>query len=431
MAKIVRIGVAGLGTVGAQTVRLLRERSPEFARRLGSEPRVEAVCDHRAKAEARALAFKGRLYTDPLRLAADPNLDIIVEAIGGLKDARALVLAALKNGKHVVTANKRLLAHHGEELFEAARRSRRRLFFEASVAGGIPILQAIGQSLAANRIRRVLGILNGTTNFILTRMIHDGLRLEEALVAAQRLGLAERDPGMDLRGTDAAHKAAIIASLVTGGWLKPGSVAHAGINALQPEDIRFAVKSLKRTPRLLGVVEVDWDSKPVGVSAHVHPTLIPLEHPLAAVHDEYNAVLLEASAAGELMFYGKGAGAGPAASAVVGDIFMLSQQLGASHPQLENEFRPIRLMPFERTRCPFYLRLSVLDRAGVLSRITGILGKNGISIAQIHQEARSGSGRASVFLATHPASQRQMDRACGAILALREVSKAHTQLRML
>lgn len=432
--RTIRVGVAGLGTVGRETVRLLAANRAEFRRRLGAELRLEAVCDRDASREAKALGLPAgvRRLKRPMELLALP-LDVVVEALGGLEDAEELALGALRSGRHVATANKRLVAHRWPRLFEASRRTGARLAFEASVAGGIPILAALRQGLAANRVRRVLGILNGTTNFILSRMARGESGFREALSGARKLGLAERDASADLEGVDAAHKAAIIASLLTGRWFRPKAVARQGILDVEPQDLEFAAHTLGRALRLLAVIEIGWSARPVRVSAFVAPTLVPLEHPLASVHEEYNAVLLECSAAGDLMFYGKGAGPGPAASAVVGDVFMLAQAALSGRPSTPSwtQGPPIRVVLPGEDRAPFYLRLSVADRPGALARIAGALGRNGISISRIHQEGRRRAPRVPVFITTHPTRRDSMGRALRSILGLPEVAGAHACFRML
>lgn len=433
-SRVIRLGVAGLGTIGGEVVRLLREVVPDFERRLGARLELAAVCD-RAGAKTAGLGRAVRVYRDPAQFAADPALDVVVETLGGLAEARALVLESLQRGRHVVTANKRLLAHHWEELFAASRDAHRRLYFEASVAGGIPILAALHRSLAANRIRRILGILNGTTNFILTRMASTGATLKAALQEAQARGLAEQDPRLDLDGTDAAHKVAVLASLASGRWVPSEAVARTGILSVAPEDMAFAASALGRTVRLIACVDIDWRAKPARVCCHVFPTLVPLEHPLAAVQGEYNAVLVEASAAGDLMFYGKGAGAGPAASAVVGDLYTLASEILSGPPddagmvwRLPGE---TRLVPVEESVSSFYLRLDVKDRPGALARITGALGAKGISISRIHQETPRGRPSVPVFFTTHPAHQRDFLAALARIRRLPDVAPRHGWMRML
>jgi homoserine dehydrogenase len=364
---------------------------------------------------------------------ADPDVDVVVELLGGVGDARALVLGALAAGKQVVTANKHLLSRHWDEVFAAAARGRSRVYFEAAVAGGIPILQALRTGLAANRIRSVSGILNGTTNFILSKMVRDGCSMPEALAEAQRLGMAERDPRLDLSGADTAHKVSILASLIAGRWVRPDRVACQGIEGVEAEDIRFALDKLGRTPRLLGTARFDWSRGRTGVEVHVQPTLVPLQHPLAAVQGGYNAVLVEASSAEDLMFYGKGAGPGPASSAVLSDILALCGELqaGGAPAQPRRSAGPLSFDP--ESEAPHYLRLMVRDVPGALARIAGILGRTGISIAQIHQAGeRQRSGDAvPVMIVTHSTSRRRMDTARAAIVRLPIAARRHCCLRIL
>ncbi|MCX5787583.1 MAG: homoserine dehydrogenase [Elusimicrobia bacterium] len=435
--RTIRVGIAGLGTVGAETVRILRDAEPDFRRRLGATLELAAVCDRsiEQKAAELGLARSVRRYRSAEKFAADPLLDVVVETIGGLDEARRLVLESLKRGRHVITANKRLLAHHWGELFDAARTAKRRLYFEASVAGGVPIVETLRRSLAGNRIRRVLGILNGTTNFILTRMARTGEPLKTVLAEAQRRGLAEKDPSLDLSGADAAHKVAVLASLVTGHWVRPQAVAYAGITGVAPEDMAYATSSLGRTVRLIGTVDLDWSAKPPAVCCHVYPTLVPLDHPLAGVQGEYNAVLVQASAAGDLMFYGKGAGAGPAASAVVGDLFLLATEMMAGPGQdagvVWRREGEMRVTDVGESVSAYYLRLDVRDRPGALSKITGALARRRISISRIHQQTSDGKSSVPVLLTTHPARQRDFLSALSQIRRLPEVAPRHAWFRML
>ncbi|MBI3507608.1 MAG: homoserine dehydrogenase [Proteobacteria bacterium] len=437
--KRLRVGVAGLGIVGSETVRILRGARGALERRLGAGLEIAAVCDRDVAREAKRLGLpaavrRTRRWED---LVTDPSLDVLVETMGGLEEARGFVLGALTAGKRVVTANKRLLAHHWDEMFAAAGGIGRNLRFEASVAGGIPILEAVDQSLAANRIERVLGILNGTTNFILSRMEREGWEQARALKEAQALGLAEKDPTLDLNGTDAAHKIAVLAALLTGRGLRPDDVWRAGIGGITARDVSFARAELSRAPRLLGVVEIDWDADPATLTAYVAPTLVPLDHPLAGVHGEYNAILVTASSAGDLLFYGKGAGPGPAASAVAGDVILTCQDLlrgGSASGALAARGRGFvkrRLIPISETTSSYYFRIEAADRPGVLSRVTGILGRRGISISQIHQDRTPTSGRVPVYVTTHPTSHGTMTRALKEVLALREIGGGYTWLRML
>ncbi len=425
------MAVAGLGFVGRETIRLLQANREKFSRRLGADIVIGAVCDRQVKKEAKALGLGKDVYqtTDPRQLVSHPGIDIIVEVIGGLEDARRLVLFSLESGMNVVTANKRLLAHCWPELQKAAARRGARLYFEASVAGGIPIIEALDNGLAGNTIEAVTGILNGTTNYILSRA-QEGIPLQAALKEAQEKGLAEKDPTLDLNGTDTAHKVSVLASLLTGTSLPSMKIAREGIENLHEADLAFAKEELGRTVRLLGSLKLDWGAS-VGVEAHVFPTLVPLAHPLASVHREFNALLVRASSAGDLMFYGKGAGPGPAASAVVGDVFMLSRDLLGSIPARKLDRRPSRLIAVAQSKAPFYLRFHAQDKPGVLASIAKALGGRGISIATIHQPAERTRWGVPIVLTTHEAEHGQVDAARREILRLGSVAAKHTVLRML
>ena len=426
--RTIRLAVAGLGVVGSETVRLLRGRSESLRRRLGARLELAAVCDRRASAARRlGLPASVRRLTDPGRLADLPGLDAVVELMGGLEAPRRLVLGCLRRGLGVVTANKRLLAHSWDELREAAARGRGRLHFEASVAGGIPILKALDSSLAGDRIEAVYGILNGTTNFILTRMA-EGLPPAAALRRAQELGLAEKNPALDLSGQDTADKVSILASLVTGAWLRPDQVRTQGIQEIGLEDMAFAETALGRRVKLLGVARFLDGGQP-RVEAFVGPALVPLAHPLAAVQDEFNAVLVRAASAGELMFYGKGAGAGPAASAVLGDIMALGRDLlSGAAPAAPRPGPAPRLYDSD---CAFYLRLGALDRHGVLSAVTAALSRLGISIATINQPGGCDPKNVPIIITTHPTNPGTFGRALRGILALPSISRRHTVMRLL
>lgn len=429
--RIIRVAVAGLGVVGRETVRLLRANRARFAGRLGAEIELAAVCDRQSRREAAALGLPKTVarVDDPSRLAQVPGVDIVVELLGGLDAPRKLALESLGAGRHLVTANKRLIAHCWPELRRAAERGNARLSFEGSVAGGIPVLQALDSGFAANKIESVYGILNGTTNYILSAM-ERGASASDALAEAQRLGFAEKDPTMDVSGQDTAQKVAVLAALLTGVSLPPEKIAREGITRIEAEDVSFALDSLKRTPRLLGTLRLDW-SKPVRAEASVFPTLVPLEHPLAAVRREYNTVLVKASSADDLMFYGKGAGAGPTASAVVGDVFMLARELLGGVPPRRGEAQDVKAVPFDETTSSYYLRLSAQDRPGVLARVTRALADAGISIATIHQSGKRRAGGAPVILTTHPTTHGAFRAALAKILKGREVARDHTVMRML
>jgi homoserine dehydrogenase len=432
--RTLHVAVAGLGFVGRETVRLLAANRERFRKRLGADVALAAVADRDAGREARSLGLPTAVLRvrDPLELARLPGIDIVVEALGGIDAPRALALASLSSGRHLVTSNKRMLSHCWDELRRAGFKGGGRLYFEGSVAGGIPILQALDNSFAANRIEAVYGILNGTTNYILSALERGGPQdtLETALRQAQAAGFAEKDPTMDLNGEDAAQKVSVLASLLTGRGLPPGKIARQGILGIGREDIEFAMKNLGRTPRLLGVLRLQW-GRTVRLEAHVFPTLVPLDHPLAAVRRQYNAVMVKASHADDLMFYGKGAGPGPTASAVVGDVFMLCRDILGAVPPMSQPDAPVELLPISESVSPFYLRVFAQDKPGVLAKIAAALGRRGISIASIHQADTPAPAGVPIVLTTHPAAFGSFQTALRDILALKSVARRHTVLRML
>lgn len=428
MAKRESIGIAvcGLGNVGGETARLLRSRKKELSARLGAPIELRWVVSRHASAAARRLGLPAsvrRAKTAALALK-DPSVDVVVELFGGLDVPRRLVLDAFAAGKHVVTANKHLVSERFEELDKAARKAGRGLAFEAAVAGGIPIIGAIRGGLAANRIERVEGIFNGTTNYILSKMAHEGCEMKTALKEAQDLGMAERDPTMDINGMDAAHKIAILGSMLSGRWVQPKKIAREGVERVEAEDVRFGVEKLGRTVRLIGTVSPSKDGS--SVEAHVQPTLVSLDHPLAAVHGGYNAVMVQASSAEDLMFYGKGAGPGPTASAVLADVLRVARGAAPEPPRAVGV--SAKLAP--EAEAPYYLKLRVADVPGALSGITGKLGREGISIAQIYQNERGGRA-VPVMILTHKTAREKLDRAIKSVLKLKTVSNRYSRLRLL
>lgn len=412
------MAVAGLGFVGRETVRLLRANASAFRRRLGADLVMTAVADRDAAHEARKLG----LPRSVLRLGEPAALlktdcDVVVELLGGLDAPRALVNAALRSGRHVVTANKRLLSHCWDELRKSSSEGGGRLYFEGSVAGGIPLLHALDQSFSANRIEGLHGILNGTTNYILSRA-EEGLSMPEALAEAQRLGFAEKDPSLDMSGGDTAQKISVLASLITGHWLRPARIATSGIERVEALDVEFCRKTLGKAVRLLGTLRLEDGV----VEAHVAPTLVPLEHPLAAVRREYNAVLVRTSSAGDLMFYGKGAGPGPTASAVVGDLFMLSRDVLGGAPSSAPPPAELRERAGAEAEGAYYVRLLAQDKPGVLARLTASLAKRGISIATIHQSDRGGRA-VPIMLTTHATTDGSLRAALRGVPGLRSVMR--------
>jgi homoserine dehydrogenase len=398
----VRVGLLGCGNVGAALVRLVDEHADLVAARAGARVEITRVAV-RDLAKPRELKLAASAFTDdPASVVADPEIDIVVEVMGGVEPARRLIETALRAGKPVVTANKELIARDGPELLRIAAASGVDLLFEASVAGGIPLIRPLRESLAGDRIRRVLGIVNGTTNFILTRMTEDGTTFADALAEAQRLGYAEADPTADVEGYDAAAKAAIIATIAFGAPVGPDAVYREGITQVTDDDIRSA-RSLGYVVKLLAVAEeVGGD-----IAVRVHPAMVPVQHPLASVRDSFNAVFIEADAVGELMLYGRGAGGNPTASAVLGDLVDASRNLvaearGATIGELTE--KPIR--PMAEAESPFYVLVEAADRPGVLAAIATQFGNHGVSIKSMEQRGIGADARL-VFI-THRAREADL-----------------------
>ncbi len=408
MRKI-RIGMIGWGTVGGGVLKILKANGKLISRRLGAEFEVARVADLDLSRPRPLRLPREKLCRDGFEVARDPGVDVVVELIGGLSPAREMILAALKAGKPVITANKAVLALHGREIFRAARRCALPVFFEASVGGAIPVVKGLREGLAANRISSILGIVNGTTNYILSRMTSEGISLESALSEAQKLGYAEPDPSLDLAGLDSAHKLVILASLAFGRWLSPRGVLVEGIEDVAPVDILYTGE-LGYAIKLLAIAK----ESPEGIEMRVHPTLLPRNHLLASVSGVLNAVYLEGDFSGPSMFYGRGAGAAPAASAVVADLIEAGRFLmaGGSPVRIASEEGgSARLRPLGGIRCRHYLRVQALDRPGVLAEIASILAREGIGIASVIQRGRRKRGSVPVILMTHQAEENSMARA--------------------
>ena len=403
--RAVRIGLLGCGNVGAALIDLVRSRRLDIAARLGLDLEVVRVAVRSTTKDRSVDVAPAELTTDALAVATASDIDVIVEVIGGIEPARELILEALKAGKPVVTANKELLANHGAELFAAADAAQRDVLFEAAVAGGIPLMRPLRQSLAGEPIRRVMGIVNGTTNYILTRMTEEGASYHAALSEAQRLGYAERDPTADVEGYDAGAKAAIIAMVAFGMRVVAGDVYHEGISSITQGDIDVA-RRLGFRIKLLAVVERfdgDRDDRPE-VAVRVHPAMVPETHPLAAVRDSFNAVFVEGGAAGDLMFYGRGAGGAPSASAVLGDVIDAAGNLRRGvHTGLGVLTRP-RVRPIDDLRSAYYLSLDVVDRPGVLAAVATVFGSHDVSIRSMEQIGLADEAR--LIFITHVANER-------------------------
>jgi len=397
--KTVRLGLLGCGNVGAALARLVLADADVIAGRTGVRLEIARVAV-RSRSKDRHVELDAEVWTtDAASVVADPAVDIVVEVLGGIEPARGLITAALAAGKPVVTANKELLANVGAELFDAADAAGVDLLFEAAVAGAIPLIRPLRESLVGERITRVMGIVNGTTNFILSQMAAHGTSYADALSEAQSLGYAERDPTADVEGYDAGAKAAIIASIAFGCRVVAGDVSHEGISSITAADISFAAR-LGYTIKLLAICERFDDGS---VAVRVHPAMVANSHPLASVRDSFNAVFIEGDAMDQLMFYGRGAGGTPTASAVLGDVIDAAVNLTRGTAASVGHLRPAVIRPIDDLRSPFTLTLNVADAPGVLAAVAGVFGEEGVSIRSMEQEGLDGSARL-VFI-THSARE--------------------------
>ena len=423
------MGLLGCGHVGAALVSLVAERRDEVERRTGLDLEVTRIAVRNTALDRDVPIDSAAFTTDAAALVVDPDVDVVVEVMGGIEPARGLVSAALAAGKPVVTANKELLANHGAELYEAAEAAGVDLLFEAAVAGAIPIMRPLRESLAGEPIKRVMGIVNGTTNFILSRMADDGASYADALAEAQSLGYAERDPTADVEGFDAGAKAAIIATVAFGARVVAGDVYHEGISGITVSDIEFAA-DLRHCIKLLVVVERTMASdggSQIGV--RVHPTLVPLDHPLASVRGSFNAVFVEGGAAGDLMFYGRGAGGRPTASAVLGDLIDAACNLRQGHAASIGALERARIAPIDDVTSAFYLNVEVDDRPGVLAQVATVFGEHGVSIRSMEQEGLGGEARL-VFI-THAARERDLRSTLQDLRSLDAVRSVGSVLRVI
>ncbi|NLW07170.1 MAG: homoserine dehydrogenase [Clostridia bacterium] len=426
MLGSLNIGLLGLGTVGGGVFQLLQQNSDVITQKLGRPLNICRILERNMDRVRQLGVDPGLVTSDPGIVLNDPDIDIIIEVIGGVELAREFILQALSNGKSVVTANKDLLALHGKELFEAAAAHNCDLFFEASVGGGIPIIRPLKESLAANRICQVMGIVNGTTNYILTKMSREGRDFDEVLKEAQELGYAESDPSSDIEGDDAARKMAILASIAFGSRVTYPEVYREGISRLSVQDIKYA-SNLGYAVKLLGIAREDEQ----GVEVRVHPALLPLEHPLAAVNDVFNAIFVEGDAVGDTMFYGRGAGAMPTASAIIGDVIEAARN--RQHRDCIRSsctcFYNKPLKPMGEVISKYYLRLIVADRPGVLAAIAGVFGARGVSIASVIQERTIGD-LAELVLITHLVREQNLQDALKALADLPVVNEIASMIRV-
>jgi len=431
--KPINVGLLGIGTVGGGTFTVLQRNQEEITRRAGRPICISVVADKNVELAKQVTGGACRLTDDAFAVVADPEVDIVVELIGGCGVARDLVLKAIENGKHVVTANKALLATHGNEIFAAAQKKGVMVAFEAAVAGGIPIIKALREGLTANRIEWIAGIINGTTNFILSEMRDKGLSFETVLKEAQRLGYAEADPTFDVEGVDAAHKLTIMSAIAFGIPMQFDKCHIEGISKLQAEDIRYA-EQLGYRIKLLGITK----RKPDGVELRVHPTLIPTKRLIANVEGAMNAVLVKGDAVGATLYYGKGAGAEPTASAVIADLVDVTRMHTADpeHRVPHLAFQPdavkaIPVLAMGEVETSYYFRMRVEDRPGVLADITRILADQQISIdAMIQREPAEGEEQTDIIMLTHQTREKNMEAAIARIEALPVVKGKVVRLRL-
>ena len=414
----------GCGVVGGQVAALLEKNNAELSTRAGAKLILKKIAVRDVKA-AREGVNPALLTTDAQSIINDPEIDIVIEVMGGIDPARELILAAIKNGKSVVTANKALLASHGADLFTAADNKGVDLYYEAAVAGAIPIIRPMRESLVGDQITRVMGIVNGTTNYILTKMDEEGRAFDEVLKEAQSLGYAEADPTADIEGFDAASKAAIIAGLAFHSRVSVDDVYREGISSITADDVAVA-KTMNHVIKLLAIAELTADDR---ISVRVHPTLIPRSHPLAAVRDAFNAVFVEAKSAGQLMFYGRGAGGAPTASAVLGDVVAVARhRVSDSVGPRESDYADRAIAPIGDTKTQFLIRLNVADKPGVLAAIAQVFATEGVSIQTVRQSGRGND--AELIVVSHGATESALSATVKALSNMEIVTKVESVLRV-
>ena len=431
--KAMNVGLLGIGTVGGGTYTVLKRNAEEITRRAGRPIEITVVADRNLELARKVTGGTCRLTDDAFSVVADPEVDVVIELIGGYGIARELVLKAIENGKHVVTANKALLAKHGNEIFAAAQKNGVMVAFEAAVAGGIPIIKALREGLTANHIEWIAGIINGTTNFILSEMRSKGLSFDTVLKEAQRLGYAEADPTFDVEGIDAAHKLSLMSAIAFGNPVSFDKAYIEGITKLEAVDIKYA-EQLGYRIKLLGITKHTTE----GVELRVHPTLIPTKRLIANVEGAMNAVLVKGDAVGATLYYGKGAGAEPTASAVIADLVDVTRMHTADpeHRVPHLAFQPaavvdLPILPQSEIVTSYYLRLRVEDKPGVLADITRILADQEISIdAMFQREPDEGEDQADIIMLTHETREKNIDAAIAKINSLPVVRDKVTRLRL-
>jgi homoserine dehydrogenase len=421
--KPVRIGMLGCGVVGSSVARLLLADTAELSTRAGVKIELSRIAVRTIK------PYEGinpvLFTTDPFSIVNDPEIDLIIEVIGGIEPARELIMTAIENRKSVVTANKALLASHGAEMFTAAYAKGEDIYYEASVAGAIPIIRPMRDSLAGDFVTRLMGIVNGTTNYILTKMHEDNREFADVLKEAQALGYAEADPTADVEGFDAAAKAAILSGLAFHTRVTVDDVYREGISKITLEDVNIA-KSMDHVIKLLAISELTPADE---ISVRVHPVMLHKSHPLASVRDAYNAVFVEAESAGSLMFYGRGAGGAPTASAILGDVVAVARHIALnSVGQRETDYADRDIAPIESTKTKFLIRLEVADKAGVLAAIATVFANHGVSIQTVNQAGRNND--AEVTIVTHRATEGELKATVASLKVMDMVNKISSVIRV-
>jgi len=424
VGKTLNIGMLGCGVVGSSVARLIREDSGDFAARSGATLALVKVAVRNLSTKRDHIS-SSILTDDPVSVVSDPNIDIVIEVMGGIEPARELILTAIKNGKSIITANKALLALHGAELFEAADKNKVDLYYEAAVGGAIPILRPLRESIVGDHVHRVMGIVNGTTNYILTKMDEEGSAFAEVLKEAQALGFAETDPTADIEGHDAAAKAAILAGLAFHSRVTSKDVYCEGISKISSRDVEVA-RDMDHVIKLLAIAELTSNNQ---VSVRVHPTLISRQHPLASVRNAFNAVFVEAESAGELMFYGRGAGGAPTASAILGDVIAIARNKtrgGVGHG--ESDYADLAIAPIDDVMSRYLIRLDVADKPGVLATVAQLFASHTVSIETVRQSGRGDS--AELIVATHSAPEASLKKTVAALAKSDVVKSVESVLRI-
>jgi len=421
---VLKIGMLGCGVVGSQVARLLKDDARELSTRSGAQLVLSRIVVRDMKSKREGL--DASLFTlDAQSLVTDPEIDIVIEVMGGIEPARELILQAFAHGKSVVTANKALLATHGSDLYSAADKAGVDLYYEAAVAGAIPILRPLRESLVGDHVKRIMGIVNGTTNYILTKMDEEGRAFNDVLAEAQSLGYAESDPTADIEGFDAAAKAAILAGLAFHTRVTAEDVHREGISSITATDVSVA-KSMDHVIKLLAIAELTPDDQ---ISVRVHPALIPRTHPLAAVRDAFNAVFVEAESAGELMFYGRGAGGAPTASAILGDVVAVARHrtVGALGPR-ESDYADRVIVPIGQTKTKYLIRLNVADKSGVLAAIAQAFATEKVSIQTVRQTGRG--AEAELIIVTHNATEASLSSTVRRLTQMEMVRSVESVIRV-